>query len=109
MTVLGDESVGRLLAFLKEKPRATKKGNRTYIDTGNNLELVRLPRHTVVFGRRGSGKTMLLGELAAQATHKQQGIVWIDVDDYKTLAFPDILIQILRELFTQVLSARIIH
>ncbi len=98
MTVLGDTSVSKLITFLKEKPRVTRHGNREYIDAGNNLELICLPRHAVVFGRRGSGKTMLLSELGSKAKAGTQGVVWIDVDDYKTLTFPDILIQILRSL-----------
>lgn len=99
MANLTDESISTLITFLKERPRATRHDNRTYIDTGNNLKLIILPRHTVVFGRRGSGKTMLLSELAKKAESNKQGVVWIDVDDYKTLTFPDILIQILRSLF----------
>ena len=47
MTTLSDVSVSELITFLKEKPRATRHGNREYIDTGNNLELIRLPRHAV--------------------------------------------------------------
>ena len=100
MTNLDDDRVSRLISFLKRKPRAARHGNRQYIDTGNNLELICLPRHAVVFGRRGSGKTMLLGELATNANESGQGVIWIDVDDYKTLTFPDILIQILRSLFS---------
>ncbi len=99
MTSLRDNSVSKLITFLKEKPRASKDRNRQYIDTGNNLELISVPRHTVVFGRRGSGKTMLLSELVSTAAETKNGVIWIDIDDYKTLSFPDILVQVLRSLF----------
>jgi Cdc6-like AAA superfamily ATPase len=102
MTTLSDESVSKLILLLKEKPRATRKSNRLYIDTGDNRKLVGLKRHTVIFGRRGSGKTMLLSELATAAKQQSVGLVWIDIDDYKTLAFPDILIQILRSIFQNI-------
>jgi hypothetical protein len=99
MAYLGDQSVLRLITFLKSQPRATKQANRGYIDTGNNRSLICLPRHSVVFGRRGSGKTMLLSELLAAAPANNHGVIWVDIDDYKTLTFPDILVQVLRSLF----------
>jgi Cdc6-like AAA superfamily ATPase len=99
MAGLNDPTVSQLITVLKEKPRATRYANREYIDTGNNLELICLPRHTVVFGRRGSGKTMLLSELEGNAKANGHGVIWIDIDTYKSLTFPDILIQVLRCLF----------
>jgi hypothetical protein len=101
MTTLSDDCVEELILLLKEKPRATRRANREYIDTSNNLQLVRLKRHSVIFGRRGSGKTMLLSELAASAEKESAGLIWVDIDDYKTLTFPDILVQILRSIFAE--------
>jgi hypothetical protein len=91
-----------LLTHLKKQPRAESTSRTSYIDSGNNLEQIRITRHTVVFGRRGSGKTTLLGELRPIADAHRQGIVWIDVDDYKTLTYPDVLIQILRSVFASI-------
>lgn len=102
MVNLSDEKITKLLVLLKQQPRAGKRNNRTYIDTGNNRELIGLKRHTVIFGRRGSGKTMLLSELFPLAKAEHAGMLWIDIDDYKTLTFPDILIQLLRALFAGV-------
>jgi hypothetical protein len=96
MISLRDDITLHLITFLKTKPRATKLNNREYIDTGNNRALVSLERHVVIFGRRGSGKTMLLGELVKPSGTSE--MIWIDIDDYKKLTFPDILIQILRSL-----------
>lgn len=98
------DTKSKLILALKEKPRATMEQNRAYIDTGHNLQSIRLTRHSVVFGRRGSGKTMLLSELASYRKIDSCWLVWIDIDDYKTLTFPDILIQILRSIFQDIRS-----
>jgi Cdc6-like AAA superfamily ATPase len=102
MLYLQHPTVSKLLTHLKKQPRAESKGTTAYIDSGNNLEQIKLSRHAVVFGRRGSGKTTLLGELRSFADAEEQGVVWIDVDDYKTLTYPDVLIQILRSLFASI-------
>jgi Cdc6-like AAA superfamily ATPase len=102
LLTLQDSAVSRLLTHLKKQPRAESRSKTEYIDSGNNREQIQISRHIVVFGRRGSGKTTLLGELRAIAEANNNGIVWIDADDYKTLTYPDVLIQILRALFESI-------
>jgi Cdc6-like AAA superfamily ATPase len=102
MLNLRDPAVYKLLTQLKKRPRAEGKSVGAYIDSGSNLEQIQLSRHTVVFGRRGSGKTTLLAELRKHAESAKDGVVWIDIDDYKSLTYPDVLIQVLRSLFASV-------
>lgn len=101
MQSLEHPDINKLIILLKEIPRAAKKGENTYIDTGDNSQLISIARHGAIFGRRGSGKTMLLRELRKKCIESGDRVIWIDIDIYKELIFPDILIQILRSIFEE--------
>ncbi len=70
-----------------------------YIDPSDHIDQIELHSHTVIFGRRGAGKTMLLTELERRVNERGDGLIWVDIDKYKKLDYPDVLIQILRVIF----------
>ncbi len=100
---LQSDSIGRLILTARELARADLSFDTEYIDSEHNRDSVLLRTHTVVFGRRGSGKTALLKELR-RVTAGRNCVIWLDADEYKTLAFPDTLIQLFRAISSELLS-----
>jgi len=69
-----------------------------YVDVSSGLADIVARQNHVVFGRRGCGKTLLL-----QAASKKLGpatrIVYINCEDYKRHSFPNVLLEILDQVF----------
>lgn len=61
-------------------------------------------RNVIVFGRRGSGKTSLLSK--AEQNLKREGRLtsWIDVERYKSLQYPDVLLSFLDILIDDIVN-----
>jgi Cdc6-like AAA superfamily ATPase len=71
-----------------------------YIDTANSLSDAIARQNHVVFGRRGCGKTLLLLE-AQRRVKKDVKVVYVNCEDYKQHSFPNVLIEILDQLFKE--------
>ncbi len=57
----------------------------------------------VIFGRRGCGKTLLL-HFSAKKVRSDVRVVYVNCEDYKQHSFPDVLIEILDQLFGELES-----
>lgn len=69
-----------------------------YIDAAHTLSDAIARQNHVIFGRRGCGKTLLLHE----SERRVQGdikVVYVNCEDYKQHSFPNVLIEILDQLF----------
>ena len=73
----------------------------TYIDIGNVLDDVVARQNHVIFGRRGCGKTLLLNELSRRLETSPASVktVYLNCEDFKKHSFPNVLIEILDNLF----------
>ena len=72
-----------------------------YVDSGNALPDAIARQNHVVFGRRGCGKTLLLHE-TKQKVRQEVRVVYINCEDYKQHSFPNVLIEILDQLFAEI-------
>ncbi|MBI2605732.1 MAG: hypothetical protein HYW49_06595 [Deltaproteobacteria bacterium] len=71
-----------------------------YVDVSSSLADIGARQNHVVFGRRGCGKTLLLQAVEKAAT-KQARIIYINCEDYKQHSFPNVLIEILDQVFDE--------
>lgn len=69
-----------------------------YIDSANTLSDAVARQNHVIFGRRGCGKTLLLHE-SERRVKADVKVVYVNCEDYKQHSFPNVLIEILDELF----------
>jgi hypothetical protein len=53
----------------------------------------------LIFGRRGSGKTSLLKKAASDLTISRRPIAFVDLEEFKGHAYPDVLISVLLKSF----------
>lgn len=91
------KDLDKLTAFIEENTRTSESSGITYIDPKNFSKRILLKQNHVIFGRRGAGKSSLLKIL--EANNKNSKFVKnINLEDYKDISFPNILIHILQDL-----------
>lgn len=69
-----------------------------YVDAGNAISDAIARQNHVIFGRRGCGKTLLLHE-SERRVRDDVRVVYVNCEDYKQHSFPNVLIEILDQLF----------
>lgn len=94
--------VGKLRLVVQEGVRVQKGGADTiaYVDVTRALSDVVARQNHVVFGRRGCGKTLLLHEAGKRLADTIK-VIYINCEDYKQHSFPNILIEILDRIFSE--------
>ena len=95
---LESRSVRRLASLIKNSFRVRKNVRPVYVNVGDNLARLGAPQHQMIFGRRGSGKSCLLVEYLSVASQEDVAPVYVLADEFKRLAYPDILIRFLVEI-----------
>jgi|YNPNPStandDraft_1061719.scaffolds.fasta_scaffold36572_1 hypothetical protein len=88
-----DELLGFLSAIMREE-RKTKKPLYKFVDLGFVNRLASNRNH-VIFGRRGSGKSVLLRELETRLESSRTHTVLIDVEQIAQKSYPNLIIEIL--------------
>lgn len=98
-----DELLGFLSEIMREE-RKTKKPLYKFVDLGFVNRLVSKRNH-IIFGRRGSGKSVLLRELETRLESSKTYTVLIDVEQIAQKSYPNLIIEILlivlRDLFAR--------
>jgi hypothetical protein len=91
-----------LRRIVQESIRIQRGGGETieYVDASRALADAVTKQNHVVFGRRGCGKTLLLGAVQ-QNVGSGVRVVYINCEDYKQHSFPNVLIEILDALFEE--------
>lgn len=96
---LDDPRVGALKELISESFRIRRNHDPVYVDIGGHLNRVRSRQHLIIFGRRGSGKSCLLIHFLNQARATGEiRTIYIQVDEFKRLTYPDVLIRLLIEI-----------
>ena len=95
-------SVEKLRRIVQESIRVQRGGSEIieYVDVTRALPDMVAKQNHVVFGRRGCGKTLLM-QTAQQKTEASVRVVYINCEDYKQHSFPNVLIEILDALFSE--------
>jgi hypothetical protein len=99
---LTDEQVIALIPALAEAARANESTLDRFVAPRTGIvEEAAARRHQFVLGRRGVGKSSLLRKVQKDLGDRETGIaVFIDLETYRGVPYPDVLIQLLMELFT---------
>src|SRR3990172_3605683 len=95
---LNSSKVKALITLIKDSFRVRKNVRPVYVDVGENLARLGAPQHQIIFGRRGSGKSCLLVEYLNTAARQGVTPIYVLADEFKRLAYPDILIRLLVEI-----------
>ena len=98
--ILNSEAMKNLDLAIEEATRATRVRLKHFIEPGEGtLRRATSRRHHIVFGRRGSGKSSLLRESAADLTVDRRPIAFVDLEAFKSLSYPDLLLSVLINTF----------
>jgi AAA domain-containing protein len=94
--------VERLRRIVQESIRVQRSGSGTieYVDVTRALADMVAKQNHVVFGRRGCGKTLLM-QTTQEKVDESVRVVYINCEDYKQHSFPNVLIEILDNLFEE--------
>lgn len=105
MTKLDAAKLTKLRTVITENLRVQKAGSESvdYIDVSNVIGDVSARQNHAIFARRGCGKTLLLQRSARQLDASIK-TVYINCEDYKSHSFPNVLIEILDSLFSELQS-----
>ncbi len=103
---LNSPQVTALVHLIKDSFRVRKNVRPVYVDVGENLARLDAPQHQIVFGRRGSGKSCLLVEYLKTAETRKVTPIYVLADEFKKLAYPDILIRLLIEIIESLSCSR---
>jgi energy-coupling factor transporter ATP-binding protein EcfA2 len=99
------ESLKKLRQVITENLRVQRAGAEPiqYIDVTHALDDVKARQNHVIFGRRGCGKTLLLqnGDSSAGPDRKT---IYLNCEDFKNHSFPNVLIEILDAVFSEMES-----
>jgi len=96
------QGITRLRTIVQEGIRVQRESAEPveYIDAGNALSDAVARQNHVIFGRRGCGKTLLLHQ-AERRVKSNVKVVYVNCEDYKQHSFPNVLIEILDQLFKE--------
>jgi len=86
----------RLVTYIEENLRASPTAGLRFVDSRHLKSRLLSKQNHVVFGRRGAGKTSLV---RSRSDDSAQVEVYLNLEDYKDITFPNIVIHILLKLF----------
>lgn len=88
----------KLVTCIEENLRASKLAGLSFVDPSNFKTRLLARQNHVIFGRRGAGKSSLLASL-----NQAEGItaLALNLEDYKDISFPNIILHVLAESFEQ--------
>jgi hypothetical protein len=90
------QEIQKLIRYIEENTRADKVSGIEFIDPRNFKSKIQGKQNYVVFGRRGAGKSTLLKTLHSS---KNDFAVYVNLEDYKDITFPNIIIKVLITFF----------
>lgn len=94
--LLDDEGVDSLARAVEEAIRASDKSVGRFVEPAKGvLGRATSKCHHIVFGRRGSGKSMLLKKVQNDLTLERVPVAFVDMEQFKGHSYPDVLISVL--------------
>ncbi len=98
---MNKEELGKLITYIEENTRADKVSGIKFIDPRNFKSRVIGKQNYVVFGRRGAGKSTLLKTID---NNDKITTVYVNLEDYKDITFPNIIIKILSAFYSNLIQ-----
>lgn len=94
------DDIKKVLNYIEENIRVTDQTTIEYLDTHDYIDRLRLKQNHIIFGRRGSGKSLLLKSLK---NYEQTVCININLEDFKDISFPNSIIQVQKAAIQQIL------
>lgn len=94
------EEIKKVLNYIEENMRVTEQTSIEYLDSQGHIDRLCLKQNHIVFGRRGSGKSLLLKSLKEQ---NKAFCITVNLEDFKDISFPNSIIQVQKAIMKQLL------
>lgn len=98
---MNNQDLSKVLRYIEENIRISEQTTIDYLDPKSHLDRLNSKQSHVIFGRRGSGKSLLLKSLKTTNPDITTSIS-INLEDYKDISFPNsishVLMSILKSL-----------
>ena len=91
--------LNKILRYIEENLRVTDQTTIEYVDPRGHLERLNSKQNQIIFGRRGSGKSLLLKSIREK--NKDAISLATNIEDFKDISFPDSIIQVLKAILKQ--------
>lgn len=95
---MNQTEVTKLVTYIEENLRASPSSGLQFVDSRRYRARLLSKQNHVVFGRRGAGKTCLVSSAKDSADRLD---IYLNLEDYKDITFPNIVLHILIEVFNQ--------
>ena len=103
--ILNSVEIEKLATLVEEAIRSTDSGVKRFVEPASGtLQQAMNKTHSIVFGRRGSGKSSLLRKAAADLTIDRRPIAYVDLETFKGHSYPDVLLSVLIKTFREFAS-----
>ncbi len=100
-----EKDLSKVLTYIEENIRISDQTTIEYLDPKGHINRLNSKQNQVIFGRRGSGKSLLLKSLINKDLENKIYIA-INIEDFKDISFPNsisqVLINIIRNLKSKV-------
>lgn len=94
---MNQSEIAKLVTCIEENLRASPSSGLPFVDSRHSRARLLSKQNHIVFGRRGAGKTTLVSSIKESPNHID---IYLNLEDYKDITFPNIVIHILLEMFT---------
>lgn len=94
------EDIAKVLRYIEENMRVTEQTSIEYLDTQGNIDRLSIKQNHIIFGRRGSGKSLLLKSLRKS---NDFSCISVNMEDFKDISFPNSIIQVQKAIIKQLL------
>jgi hypothetical protein len=98
-----EKDLRKVLTYIEENIRISEQTTIEYLDPKNHITRLNSKQNQVIFGRRGSGKSLLLKSLRKKDLDNKIYIS-INIEDFKDISFPDSISQVLINIIKNISS-----
>ena len=95
-----NDEIAKVLRYIEENMRVTEQTSIEYLDPQRHVDRLGLKQNQIVFGRRGSGKSLLLKSLRGKHNN---ACINVNLEDFKDVSFPDSIAQVQKSIFKQLI------
>lgn len=99
---MNNQELTKVLRYIEENIRVTEQTSIEYLDSQGVIDRLKIKQNHIVFGRRGSGKSLLLKSLKSIDDFK---CISINLEDFKDISFPNSIIQVQKAIIKQLLPS----
>lgn len=96
------EGLNRLSKYIEENIRVSDQTSVQYIDPRGHIQRLNSKQNQVIFGRRGSGKSLLVKTLSS-VQYNDAIYTKVNLEDFKDVSFPNSILQVLIKFYDQLI------